>query len=117
MLLLTLAASTTIVFRPPNSNAAPTAASQSTRASSAPVIDMCEVRVADGVEAARLMRSASDFDDHFPMTDGRVRVYADKAEQARLRALGFELTVLQRDLSSYYAARAAVEVKTLGVGG
>jgi len=74
----------------------------------APVVDLVLVRLAAPSELVRLLRSATDVDDHVPITpDGRVRVYADDAEQARLRGLGFELAVLTEDLSAFYAERAA----------
>ena len=42
-------------------------------------------------------------------------MYADDAEQARLASLGFELEVLQEDLASFYAQRAAADA-ALGPG-
>jgi len=89
----------------------------SARSPSEPVIDLCELRVGDAREAQRLMRIARDFDDHVPITDGQARIYSDEAEEARLRAAGFDVTVVQRDLSSYYAARAAADVQAQGTGG
>ena len=80
-------------------------------------IDLCTVRVRDRAELARLFREARDADDHGRILDGRARVYADDAEQARLRRLGFDLTVVQEDLASFYAARAAAEPRSLTQGG
>jgi hypothetical protein len=85
--------------------------------STAPRIDLCEVRVRDAAELARLFRSASDPDDHYPVTDGRARIYADSAEEARLVRLGFDVTVVQRDLAAFYAARAAADRSRFVQGG
>jgi hypothetical protein len=88
-----------------------------------PILDMCEVRVASNADLLRLMQAARDLDDHYPIsggaggTDGKVRVYADEAEEARLRADGFDLTVVQRDISAFYAARAAADAGTTPQGG
>jgi hypothetical protein len=49
-------------------------------------------------------------DDHGRVVDGTCAVYADDAEQARARRLGFTSPTWQRDLSSFYAARAAAEL-------
>src|SRR5262245_35164680 len=83
----------------------------------APKIDLCTVRVRDRAEMDRLFAAALDADDHSRIVDGRARVYADAAEQARLRRLGFDLTVVQPDLSGFYAARAAAEPRSLTQGG
>jgi hypothetical protein len=91
------------------------AATSSSSASSA--IDLCEVRVSARADLDRLRAAASDVDDHRPVKDGRARVYADESEQTRLRALGFDVEVVQRDLSSYYAARAAADIHPLVQGG
>jgi hypothetical protein len=83
-------------------------------------IDMCEVRVRDATELARLVRSARDFDDHAPSrvgTDAWARIYSDTAEEARLQRMGFELRVVQPDLSTFYARRAAAEPRRLTQGG
>ena len=80
-------------------------------------IDLCEVRVASRAELARLFRLASDPDDHFRVRDGVARIYAGEGEERRLRALGFDLTVLRRDLASFYAARAASDPARLIQGG
>jgi len=77
--------------------------------------------VRDRDELARLLRAARDPDDHRAPRDGRVRIFSDPEEEARLRGMGFALTVLQEDLSAFYAARAAADLETsgprLGVGG
>ena len=80
-------------------------------------IDLCEVRVSSRAELARLFRLASDPDDHFRVRDGVARIYAGETEERRLRALGFDLTVLRRDLASFYAARAASDPARLIQGG
>jgi hypothetical protein len=88
-----------------------------------PIVDLCEVRVRSSVDALRVMQAASDFDDHYPIsgsagsTSGTVRVYADAAEQARLRGMGFDLTVVQRDIAAFYVARAASDVAKPAQGG
>ncbi|HEV8111902.1 MAG TPA: M14 family metallopeptidase [Planctomycetota bacterium] len=82
-----------------------------------PRIDLCEVRVRDDAERERLFRAARDPDDHFPVTDGKARIYSDPLEEARLVRMGFDLTVVQPDLSSYYATRAAADAKSLTQGG
>jgi hypothetical protein len=83
-------------------------------------IDMCEVRVRDAAELTRLIRSARDFDDHAPSragADAWARIYSDPAEEARLQRLGFELRVVQADLSTFYARRAAAEPRRRTQGG
>lgn len=80
-------------------------------------IDLCEVRVSSPAELARLFGLARDPDDHFPVRDGVARIYADEPEERRLRALGFDLTVVRRDLASFYAARAASDPVRLTQGG
>ncbi len=79
---------------------------------------LVEVRIHDPAELARLRSQASDFDDHRPPSaDGRVVIYADPAERARLRAAGFRLEVLIPDLSAWYANRAALDPQPrAGVG-
>lgn len=78
---------------------------------------LCEVTVASPRELARLFEAASDPDDHARTTNGRARIYADSAEVARLSALGFDVTIVQRDLATFYARRAAAEPNlALGAG-
>jgi hypothetical protein len=77
---------------------------------------LCEVTVASPAELARLFDVASDPDDH-ARSGERARIYADSAEVARLSALGFEVTVVQRDLATFYARRAAAAPNlALGAG-
>lgn len=71
-------------------------------------LDEVAVRVRGARERQRLLREASDVDDHRRRSDGRVVIYADRAEQERLARLGFELEVLRRDLGGFYARRAAL---------
>jgi hypothetical protein len=72
----------------------------------APVIDAFEVRVSSPRDWRRVRALASDLDEHGPR-DGWVRALGDDSEQARLRAAGLGVRVLQEDLTSFYADRAA----------
>jgi hypothetical protein len=92
----------------------PTSAAQDR---AAPPIALCEVRVGSPAELARLFRAASDPDDHFPVRGGVARVFATPEEERRLRALGFDVRVLRRDLAAFYAARAADDQSRLVQGG
>jgi hypothetical protein len=80
-------------------------------------IDLCEVRVRDGAELARLFAAARDPDDHFPVRDGVARIYSDPEEETRLANVGFDVRVVQPDLPSFYARRAALDPKRMTQGG
>ena len=69
--------------------------------------DLCEVNVRDARGLQRLAAAVTDLDDHAPLEDGWARIYSNPAEEARLVRAGFELRVVQDDLGSYYAERAA----------
>lgn len=77
---------------------------------------LCEVTIGSPAELERLFDVASDPDDHARAGD-RARIYADSAEVARLTEQGFKVTIVQRDLSTFYARRAAAEsTVALGAG-
>ena len=84
-----------------------------------PVLDLVEVHLRGTDEWLLLQTLATDLDDHHPPgADGSVWLYADDAEQARLRRAGLRLEVLQEDLASFYAARAAADAGAArGLGG
>lgn len=62
-------------------------------------VDLVEVRVEGPRDLVLLRRFATDLDDHFHAPD-RARVIADRAEQARLAALGLELRTVREDLGA-----------------
>ena len=73
-------------------------------------VDQVEVRLRGLDQLSLLLQVARDVDDHRPVTeDGRVTLYADDAEQAYLRGLGFELEVVIENLTRHYAERAAAD--------
>jgi len=74
-----------------------------------PVKDLVAVEVPGPAAAALLFQTATDPDDHHGVVDGVAWILADDAEQARLRAQGWRLWVLQEDLAGFYAARAAAD--------
>lgn len=82
-----------------------------------PRIDLCEVRVRDEAELARLFRTARDPDDHGRVRDGMARIYSVPEEEARLASLGFDVRVVQPDLPGFYARRAALDPKRMTQGG
>jgi len=86
------------------------------QADDARVLDQVAVRVRTPAEAALLAVAATDIDSHFRTRDGSVVIYADDAEQQRLRRFGLELVVIQEDLASFYAQRAADDAAPAGLG-
>ena len=76
-------------------------------------LDWVEVVVSGPRDRALLRRFASDVDDHFHAPD-RARLFACDLEQARLRRLGLELSVLRENVSEFYAQRAAAHTFLAG---
>jgi len=81
---------------------------QAPHAPVAPILDWVEVELSSRAERLLLRDLATDIDDHF-RGHGVARIFADDAEQARLRRAGLRLHVLQEDLTRFYAERAASE--------
>ena len=78
-----------------------------------PIIDLVKVQIQNGAELNRLQQFASDVDAHH--SDWRqsfVTIYADDAEQAILKAAGFNFQVVIENLSDYYAQRATKDRQT-----
>jgi murein tripeptide amidase MpaA len=77
-------------------------------AATTPIIDFVKVQIQDRAELNRLRQLASDVDDHYSdLQQGFVTIYADDAEQAMLKAAGFNFQILIENISDYYAQRAA----------
>ncbi|MDM8560729.1 M14 family metallopeptidase [Thiotrichales bacterium HSG14] len=77
------------------------------------IIDLVKVQVQDKAELNRLRQLASDVDEHHSdLQQGFVTIYADDAEQAMLKATGFNFQVVIENLSDYYARRAAKDRQT-----
>ena len=74
------------------------ASSLAAQNASRPSKHLCEVTVRSDAELARLFDAASDPDDHADVRDGTARIYADSSEVVRLTAMGFDVTIVQRDL-------------------
>ncbi|KAA3604527.1 MAG: hypothetical protein DWQ01_22085 [Planctomycetota bacterium] len=80
--------------------------------------DLVSVQLRSPGEAWTLRQHAEDFLDHLPISpEGEAWILADPREQERLAALGFQLTVVQEDLSAFYAQRAMQDQVPRGVGG
>lgn len=84
-------------------------------ATPAPTKDLVEVAVSGPADMVALMRIVCDPDDHSPVTEGRIRVYATDAEQVALARAGFPTSVLIEDLATFYAERARLDT-TLTAG-
>ena len=77
-------------------------------AANPPIIDLVKVQIQDRPELKRLQQLASDIDEHSSdWLQGFKTIYADDAEQAMLKAAGFNFQVVIENLSDYYAQRAA----------
>ncbi|RKZ38172.1 MAG: hypothetical protein DRQ49_15065 [Gammaproteobacteria bacterium] len=77
-------------------------------AATLPIIDFVKVQIQDRAELNRLLQFVSDVDAHYSdLLQGFVIIYADDAEQAMLKAAGFNFQVVIENLSDYYAQRAA----------
>ncbi len=76
-----------------------------------PVIkDLVNVQIQDRAELNRLRQLASDLDEHYAdLLQGFVTIYASDAEQAMLKASGFNFQVVIENLSDFYAQRAIRE--------
>jgi carboxypeptidase T len=72
--------------------------------------DLVNVQIPDRAELNRLRQLASDLDEHYAnLLQGFVTIYASDAEQAMLKASGFNFQVVIENLSDYYAQRAIRE--------
>ncbi len=83
------------------------------------VIDLVEVAVPTPRELAKLHALATDVEPHQPQRGAPwVRVLCDDAEQELLAGAGLRLRVVQEDLTSFYAERAAADLPAgaLGLG-